>query len=64
MDWCHANAVSHDPRDDSLLVSLRHQDCIIKIDRRSGDLVWILGDPGNWRAPWSDSLLRPVGDLA
>lgn len=64
MDWCHANAVSHDPRDDSLLVSLRHQDCIIKIDRRSGDLVWILGDPGNWRAPWSDSLLHPAGDIA
>lgn len=64
MDWCHANAVSHDASDDSLLVSLRHQDCIVKIDRTSGALVWILGDPANWKSPWADKLLVPAGDLS
>ena len=62
-DWCHANAVSHDARDDSILVSLRTQDCIVKFSRQTGELVWILGDPGNWKAPWSGKLLTPVGDL-
>jgi len=64
MDWCHTNAVSHDPSDDSLLLSLRHQDCIVKVSRTTGELVWILGDPANWRRPWADKLLTPVGDLS
>lgn len=62
-DWCHANAVTHDPTDDSIIVSLRTQDCIIKFDRRSGELKWILGDHANWRRPWSDKLLTPEGQL-
>jgi arylsulfate sulfotransferase len=62
-DWCHANAVTYDASDDSILVSLRTQDCIIKFSRATGALKWILGDPGNWRAPWADKLLKPEGDL-
>jgi len=62
-DWCHANAVTFDAADNSIMVSLRTQDCIIKFDRGSGELKWILGDPGNWQQPWSDKLLKPVGKL-
>jgi hypothetical protein len=58
-DWCHANGTAYDARDDSILVSLRTQDCIIKFDRKSGVLRWILGAHGNWRQPWSDKLLKP-----
>ena len=63
-DWCHANAVTYDATDDSILVSLRTQDCIVKFGRESGELKWILGDHGNWRSPWSDKLLKPAGNLA
>ena len=63
-DWCHANAVFHDASDDTIMVSLRTQDCIVKFSPETGHIKWILGDPGNWRAPWSDKLLTPVGDLA
>lgn len=58
-DWCHANAVNYDAHDDSIIVSLRHQDCIVKIDRRTGALVWILGNHSQWQPPWSDCLLTP-----
>ncbi|HLQ94709.1 MAG TPA: aryl-sulfate sulfotransferase [Xanthobacteraceae bacterium] len=61
MDWGHANATCYDARDDSILVSMRTQDCIVKLDRKTGHLRWILGAPGNWRAPWADKLLRPDG---
>jgi hypothetical protein len=64
MDWCHANGTCYDPRDDSILVSLRTQDCIIKFDRKSGTLRWILGAHGNWRAPWSEKLLQPDASVA
>jgi hypothetical protein len=64
MDWCHANGTCYDARDDSILVSLRAQDCIIKFDRRSGRLRWILGAHGNWREPWADKLLKPDDSMA
>ena len=58
-DWCHCNAVTHDANDDTFLVSLRHQDCIVKFRRGSGDIVWILGNHSEWKKPWSDFLLTP-----
>ncbi|MBZ0253075.1 MAG: aryl-sulfate sulfotransferase [Candidatus Methylomirabilis sp.] len=47
-DYTHGNAVVYDPRDDSFVVSLRHQDLVCKIDRATGALKWVLGedDPG------------------
>ncbi len=60
LDPQHGNAVIEDPRDDSLIVSLRHQDAVIKFSR-SGQLKWILGTHANWAAPWQPFLLTPVG---
>ena len=62
-DWCHANSIAYDPSDDSMLLSLRHQDAVVKISRASGDIVWIAGDHGNWKAPWADKLLAPTDGL-
>jgi arylsulfate sulfotransferase len=58
-DWCHANGVAYDARDDCILLSLRTQDSIIKFDRKTGTVRWILGAHDNWRTPWSDWLLKP-----
>ncbi len=63
-DWSHANGLTYDPKDDSILVSVRHQDAVIKFSRSTGELIWILGDHGNWTAPWSDKLLTSKGELA
>jgi hypothetical protein len=60
-DWSHANAVVHDPSDDSLIVSVRHQDAVIKMDRGTGRLIWILGDPQGWGPAWRRYLLFPEG---
>lgn len=63
-DWCHANSANYDSHDDSIIVSLRTQDCIIKIDRKSGLLRWILGTPNNWKHPWTDKLLTPIDEIS
>jgi len=60
-DWGHANAVIHDPRDDSVMVSLRHQDAVVKFSRSTGELIWILGPHENWGAEFQPFLLTPVG---
>jgi hypothetical protein len=61
-DWLHANSVSWSPEDDDLIVSLRTQDWIIKIDYADGTgdghVIWKLGAGGNYQAiantpqPW------------
>ncbi len=43
-DWAHANSVVYDPRDDSYIVSLRHLNMVVKVDRATGQLVWRLGE--------------------
>jgi arylsulfate sulfotransferase len=59
-DWSHGNGLAYDAERDLILVSLRHQDSVIAFSRETGELVWILGDPGRWEAPYSDYLLEPV----
>jgi arylsulfate sulfotransferase len=57
----HANAITEDPRDDSLIVSMRNQDAVIKFSRSTGQLKWILGPHENWGPAWQPYLLTPVG---
>lgn len=51
-DWTHANAVVYSPDDGDLLLSMRHQSWIIKIDYEngggSGDVLWRLGNGGDF----------------
>jgi arylsulfate sulfotransferase len=50
-DWTHGNAVVYSPEDGNLLLSLRHQSWILKIDYNNGagagDVIWELGYQGN-----------------
>ena len=51
-DWTHANAVVYSPEDGNLLLSMRHQSWVIKIDYEngtgSGNILWKLGYQGNF----------------
>lgn len=62
-DWSHANALLYLPDEQSVIVSLRHLDCLLKIDWRSKKIRWILGDPSGWGEPWQKFLLKPMGNL-
>jgi putative cell wall-binding protein len=59
VDWSHANGVIPSG-DGGYIVSLRHQDALVKIDG-TGHLVWILGDPNGWDSAYAPYLLQPVG---
>ncbi len=52
VDWVHANSAQYQPSDGSLLVSLRDQDWVIKIDynngKGTGDILWRLGADGDF----------------
>ena len=46
-DYMHCNSIDIDPKDGNLLVSFRNLNSIIKIDRQTGDILWILGGIGD-----------------
>ncbi len=61
-DWSHANSIDYNPADDSLLVSVYHQDTVFKIDYTTGELKWIMSFPTGWGPSWQPYLLTPTGE--
>lgn len=51
-DWTHANAVVYSPNDGNLILSMRHQSWILKIDYNNGagtgNVLWRLGYQGDF----------------
>jgi hypothetical protein len=51
-DWLHVNALGWSSQDHDLILSLRHQDWVIKIDYRDGtgdgQVIWRLGRNGDF----------------
>src|SRR5699024_2130077 len=62
-DWIHQNAVWFDEEDDSILVSGRSQDVILKMSYPDGKLKWILGADEKWPEEYKDYILQPKGDV-
>jgi arylsulfate sulfotransferase len=57
-DWLHSNSIAYSPDDHNLIVSMRHQDWVIKIDYEdgtgTGDVIWRLGRDGDFELTSSD----------
>ncbi len=47
-DWTHGNAIVYDAAQDVLLLSLRHQDWLVAIDHATGEVLWRLGEGGDF----------------
>src|SRR5439155_1176772 len=58
VDWLHINAVSWSPADGNLVLSIRHQDWVLKIDYRNGagdgHVIWRLGQGGDFSVNSTD----------
>jgi hypothetical protein len=62
IDWSHANAVSYHPEDNSVLVNFRLLSAIVKIDRASGEIRWIFGEPTGWPESLQSKLITLEGN--
>jgi arylsulfate sulfotransferase len=51
-DWTHTNAVIYSPDDGNLIISIRHQNWLVKVDYANGtgagDILWKLGYQGDF----------------
>lgn len=61
-NWAHINSIAHDPADDSIIVSARHQG-VAKIGRDK-QVKWLLADPRGWNATLRDKVLQPLNAAA
>jgi arylsulfate sulfotransferase len=51
-DWTHTNAIIYSPDDGNLIISIRHQNWLVKVDYANGagagDILWKLGYQGDF----------------
>jgi arylsulfate sulfotransferase len=51
-DWTHTNAIIYSPDDGNILVSLRHQNWVVKVNYANGtgdgSIIWHLGEGGDF----------------
>ncbi len=57
-NWAHVNSIEYDPKDDSIILSSRHQG-VVKIGRDK-EVKWILAPSKGWNEKLSKKLLKPV----
>ncbi len=62
LDWFHNNGVWYDEENDLVLLSARHVDSIVAINKSDKTLAWILGDPDGWEKVDEKYFFTPVGD--
>jgi hypothetical protein len=53
-DYAHLNSLFVDPKDQNLIISFRNLNEIIKVDRKTGAIIWRLGGPFSDFAETSD----------
>lgn len=61
VDWFHQNSVEYDEADNSIIISGRHQDTIMKIDYETSEIKWIMGDSSGWPESYQKYFLN--GDV-
>lgn len=56
-DWFHQNSVVYDESDDSIIISGRNQDTVMKIDYHTEEIKWVLASPEDWSEEMEKYLL-------
>lgn len=62
IDWFHQNSVDYDESDNSIMISGRNQDMIIKLDYKTDKIIWIYSGKtkATWPKKYRDKILTPT----
>ena len=61
-DWFHNNGLWYDEENDLVLLSARHKDAIVAVNKTDKTIAWILGDPTGWDKTDKSLFFTPTGD--
>lgn len=59
-DWFHNNTVDYDEVTDTIILSGRHIDAVVAIDKTKKELKWILGNPEGWKNVDESKFFTPI----
>ena len=63
-DWAHVNTVQYLEDEDAVLICMRNLHGAAKVDKKTKELLWVMGDPRFWDdTPVKDKVLRPIGEV-
>ena len=63
-DWAHINTVSYQPESDTIIISARNIESVIKLNWTTKEIQWILCDPKFWEGTeYVPYVLQPEGDF-
>lgn len=64
VDWTHLNTVSYQPETDTITISPRNLESVIKLNWTTKEIQWILCDPRFWEGTeYEKYVLQPEGDF-
>ena len=64
VDWTHLNTVSYQPETDTILLSVRNLESVIKVNWTTKEIQWILCDPRFWEGTdYEKYVLKADGDF-
>lgn len=64
VDWAHMNTVSYQPETDTIVISPRNLESVIKLNWTTKEIQWILCDPRFWEnTEYAQYVLQPEGDF-
>ena len=61
-DWLHANSITYDETDDTIILSSNAQSTIAKIKWPEGNIKWILSSPTEYLPKFQQYLLKPINE--
>ena len=60
LDWLHLNAIVYDERDDSIVATSRNQSCMLKFDKSTSKIHWIIAPKEGWNERLNPYVLEAV----
>ena len=64
VDWTHLNTVSYQPETDTIIISPRNLESVVKLNWTTKEIQWILCDPRFWEGTeYEKYVLQPEGDF-
>ena len=64
VDWTHLNTVSYQPETDTIVISPRNLESVVKLNWTTKEIQWILCNPRFWEGTeYEKYVLQPEGDF-
>ncbi|MGL5151691.1 MAG: aryl-sulfate sulfotransferase [Clostridium sp.] len=62
LDWLHLNSIIYDDKSNCIIASSRNQSTVVKFDKDTSEIKWILSPDYGWNDNFKKYLLKPVGE--